>query len=71
MASVDHWPAKAIDCGELVSGGQIDVFSYKEHYLEWIQSIPVEGVVSMVSFSVDGKYKHQSNKNREIFLLWK
>lgn len=57
MASVDYWPNKAIDCGELVSGGQIDVFSYKEHYLEWIQSIPVEGVVSMVSFSVDGKYK--------------
>lgn len=60
MASVDHWPVKAMDCGELVSGGQIDVFSYKEHYMEWIQSIPVEGVVSMVSFSVDGKYMVQS-----------
>ena len=57
LASVDNWPNKAIDCGNLVSGGQIDIFSYKEHYLEWIQSIPIGGVVSMATFAIDGKFK--------------
>lgn len=55
LANVDVWPMKEAECSELVSGGQINIYLYKEK-LEWIQSIPVGGIVSMVSFSLDGKY---------------
>lgn len=54
LAGVTNWSDGTTDCSESATGGQIDIYQYEDH-LKWIQSIPIEGVVSMASFSVDGK----------------
>ncbi|KAG8201764.1 hypothetical protein JTE90_012823 [Oedothorax gibbosus] len=53
MASVDHWPKKG-DCEGFLSGGQVDIYTYKSREIRWIQSIPVRGVVSMITFDMEG-----------------
>ncbi|GBN00157.1 hypothetical protein AVEN_129891-1, partial [Araneus ventricosus] len=53
MSSVDHWPKKGEDCFVFLSGGQVDIYVY-EGRAKWIQSIPLRGVVSMISLTLSG-----------------
>lgn len=58
MASVDHWPKRGEDCLEFLSGGQVDIYTYKTKEIRWIRSIPLKGVVSMITFDIEGMYDY-------------
>ncbi|GIX82421.1 uncharacterized protein CEXT_320921, partial [Caerostris extrusa] len=53
MSSVDHWSKTGEDCMDFLSGGQVDIYAYHGN-VEWIQSIPLHGVVSMLSLNLAG-----------------
>ncbi|KAF8791848.1 hypothetical protein HNY73_003519 [Argiope bruennichi] len=72
MSSVDHWSKKE-DCFDFLSGGQVDIFLYKGK-AEWIQSIPLRGVVSMISLTLadDTFLIAASHQLQSIFIYeWK
>ncbi|GBN56944.1 hypothetical protein AVEN_123905-1 [Araneus ventricosus] len=73
MSSVDHWPKKGEDCFEFLSGGQVDIYVY-EGRAKWIQSIPLRGVVSMISLTLSGDtfLMAASHQLQSIFIYeWK